>query len=68
LQRDEADSVNNQLVSRANRLPFVKKGQKVHTALFLKSKSKADAGIPCFYPKDIIEAILQHEERKIASK
>lgn len=44
------------------RLPFVKKGQMVHTVLFLKSESKANVDIPCYYPKDIITSILQDDK------
>jgi AAA+ ATPase superfamily predicted ATPase len=61
-ERDEAKSVYEQLVSRAGRLPFVKKGQMVHTVLFLKSESKANVDIPCYYPKDIITSILQDDK------
>ncbi len=61
-EKDEAQSVYKQLVSRANRLPFVKKGQKLHTILFLKTETKAD--VPCYYPKDIIESMLQQDATK----
>ena len=61
-ERDEAQSVYEQLTSRASRLPFVKKGQKVHTILFLKTETKAD--VPCYYPKDIIASMLQEDASK----
>lgn len=55
-ERDEAQSVDEQLTSRAGRLPFVKKGQKAHTIVFLKTETKAD--VPCYYPKDITASML----------
>lgn len=61
-ERDEAQTVYEQLVSRASRLPFVKKGQKVHTLLFLKTETKAD--VPCYYPKDIIASMLWQDGSK----
>ena len=61
-ERDEAQSIYEQLTSRASRLPFVKKGQKVHPILFLKTKTKAD--VPCYYPKDIIASMLQEDASK----
>ena len=61
-ERDDAQSVYEQLTSRASRLPFVKKGQKVHPILFLKTKTKAD--VPCYYPKDIIAFMLQEDVSK----
>ena len=64
-ERDEAQSVYEQLTSRPSHLPFVKKGQKVHPILFLKTKTKAD--VPCYYPKDIIAFMLQQEAYKTKS-
>ena len=64
-ERDEAQSVYEQLTSRPSHLPFVKKGQKVHPILFLKTKTKAY--VPCYYPKDIIAFMLQQEAYKTKS-
>ena len=61
-ERDDAQTIYEQLTSRASRLPFVKKGQKVHPILFLKTKTKAD--VPCYYPKDIIASMLQEDASK----
>lgn len=63
-EKDEARRIYDELISKSNRLPFIKKGQTVHPVLFLKSSCKADADIPCFYPKDIISSILATDELK----
>lgn len=63
-ERDEASTIYEQLVSRSRRLPFVKKGQTIHCVLFLKSKTPAHQDIPCYYPQDIITAMLEEDRRR----
>lgn len=62
--RDSVDvrSVYNELLSKSQRLPFVGRQQKVHTALFLKSENKDCTDFPCYYPEDIIESLRMNEE------
>ncbi|UQT36344.1 carboxypeptidase-like regulatory domain-containing protein [Parabacteroides distasonis] len=42
---------------KATHLPFIKDGQEVHLALFLKQKPEHQETIRYFLPEDIIETI-----------
>jgi len=56
--KKNATQVYEDLIDKAGRLPFIRKDQTVHTALFLKRKPEEKIDFKVFTPEMINAALL----------
>lgn len=53
-RKEHADALAKRLEDISGKLPFAKRGQTVHTCLFLRTQPETPVSITCFTPQDVL--------------
>ena len=53
-RKEHADALAKRLEDISGKLPFAKRGQTVHTCLFLRTQPQTPVSITCFTPQDVL--------------